>query len=75
MQPTRNTQTTAEGIDKFKFKCNIAPKVDSFKRSYFFRTVNQWNLLPLKIRCLENIDKFNESLKQQMWLILGLEPD
>ena len=58
-----------EGMDKFKYKCC------TFKKSYFYRTVIQWNLLPLNMRTLENVDKFEIGLKEHMWLILGLEPD
>ena len=72
-QVTRDNKESEEGIDKFKYKCCIAPKVNSFKKSYFYRTVIQWNLLPLNIRTLETIDEFEIGLKEHMWLILGLE--
>ena len=74
-QVTRDTNESAKSIDKLKYKCCIAPKVDSFKKSYFYRTVVQWNLLPLNVRTIENIDKFEIDLKEHMWLILGLKPD
>ena len=74
-QVTRNNKDVANGIDKLKYKCCIAPKVNSFKKSYFYRTVIQWNLLPLNIRTLENIKTFESGLKEHMWLILGLDPD
>ena len=74
-QVTRENKDSANGIDKFRYKCCIAPKVNSFKKSYFYRTVIQWNLLPLTIRNLEPIEKFNTGLKEHMWLILGLDPD
>ena len=72
---TRSSQAAADGLDKLKFKCNKVPIVDSFKRSYFYRTVNQWNLLPINLRTRESIDTFQIDLKKQMWLILGLKPD
>ena len=74
-QVTRDTNESAKSIDKLKYKCCIAPKVDSFKKSYFYRTVVQWNLLPLNVRTIENIDKFEIDLKEHIWLILGLKPD
>ena len=72
---TRSSQAAADGLDKLTFKCNKVPSVDSFKRSYFYRTVNQWNLLPINLRTRESIDTFQIDLKKQMWLILGLKPD
>ena len=74
-QVTRENKDSANGIDKFRYKCCIAPKVNSFKKSYFYRTVIQWNLLPLNIRTLEPIKNFEAGLKEHMWLILGLDPD
>ena len=74
-QVTRNNEKSAKGSDNFKYKCCITPRVNSFKYSYFYRTVAQWNLLPLKLRTLETIDTFEGDLKEHMWLILGLKPD
>ena len=74
-QVTRDNESSAKGIDNFKYKCCIKPRVNSFKHSYFYRTVTQWNLLPLKLRTLESIDTFESELKEHMWLILGLKAD
>ena len=74
-QVTRGSQATAEGLDELKFKCNITPRVNSFKMGYFHRTVNQWNSLPLNIRTRESIETFETGLKKQLSLILGLKPD
>ena len=72
---TRSTKATADGIDKSKFRCKIMPKVNSFRDSYFYRTVEQWNSLPLKIRDLNDINKFSDDMKEHLWLILVLKPD
>ena len=71
-QVTRSSQASAEGLDKLKFKCNVTPSVNSFKMGYFYRTVNQWNLLLLNLKTRESIET---DLKKQLWLILGLKPD
>ena len=58
-QVTRDNEESAIGVDKLKYKCSINPRVNSFKNSYFYRNVIQWNLLPLKIRTLENVATFS----------------
>ena len=75
LQITRASKPSAEGIDSVKFKCNVTPSVDCFRKSYFCRTVSQWNSLPINLRTRENVEIFETDLKKQMWLILGLEPD
>ena len=72
---TRSTKASADGIDKSKYRCKVMPKVNSFRDSYFYRTVEQWNKLPLKIRDIDDMTKFKDDLKEHLWLILGLKPD
>ena len=72
---TRSNNSIAKGIDGLKYKCMIAPKVKAFENSFFVRTLNQWNELPLHLREIDNFDKYSEALKEHLWLILGLEPD
>ena len=47
---TRNNEAISKGSDKLKFKCNVLPKINSFKNSFFVRTLTKWNELPLNIR-------------------------
>ena len=72
---TRSNNSIFKGIDKLKFKSNILPKINAFKNSFFVRTLNQWNELPLYLREIDNLDKFTLALKDHLWLILGFEPD
>ena len=72
---TRSNKAMADGIDKSKYRCNIIPKVKSFQDSYFYRTVHNWNDLPLVLRELTDIESFKKLLKEHLWLILGLKPD
>ena len=72
---TRSNNAISRGIDKLKYKCNIFPKINAFKNSFFVRTMNQWNELPLYLREIGNLDKFSRALKDHLWLILGFEPD
>ena len=72
---TRSNDTISRGIDKLKFKCNILPKINAFKKNFFVRTMNQWNELPHYLREIDNLDKFTLALKDHLWLILGFEPD
>ena len=72
---TRSNKSISKGIDKLKFKCNICPKINSFKNTFFVRTVNKWNELPMNVRENDSLYKFTLALKDHLWLILGFEPD
>ena len=72
---TRSTSSIADGLDESSYKCNVNPTVNSFRDSYFYRTVQQWNLLPVKLRSLENVESFKADLKDHLWLNLGVKPD
>ena len=58
-----------------KYRCKVAPRINSFSNSFFIRTLNQWNELPLYLREINSFDKFELALKEHLWLILGLKPD
>ena len=53
---TRSTDLIAKGIDKFKFKCKVVPKINAFENSFFVRTMKQWNALPLYLREFDTCD-------------------
>ena len=72
---TRGTSSIAEGLDYSRYKCNINPTVNSFRDSYFYTTVQQWNSLPVKLRSIENEEHFKTDLKEHLWLNLGVKPD
>ena len=72
---TRSTSAIAEGLDNSSYRCNVTPTVNSFRDSYFYRTVQQWNSLPVELRSLESIEHFKTDLKEHMWLNLGVKPD
>ena len=72
---TRSTSSIAAGMDNCTYKCNIMPTVNAFKDSYFYRTVKQWNSLPIELRSLENIEHFKTNLKEHLWLGLGVKPN
>ena len=59
--------------DNLSLKCSIDPKVAAFKQSYFFRTHLFWNTLPIKLREIKEISKFEKGLKLYLWDVL-LDP-
>ena len=81
MTPSRLPRTTRQNIcvennsDTLRYECTVTPKIDAFKHSFFIRTYKIWNNLPLSIRELVDSDDFVSSLKNQLWLLLGLKPD
>ena len=64
----RQTRTFNDG-DRLKLKSTIAPKVEAFKNSYFYRSLNSWNSLPLEIRAIESSSLFKIKIKEHMWNI------
>ena len=58
--------------DTLKFKSSVAPRIDIFKNSFFIRTLDVWNRLPLNIRDIECVDTFKLKLKEHLW-VLGRE--
>ena len=72
---TRQNASIADNTDTLKYKCSVTPKVDSFKNSFFVRTYIKWNQVPLHIRSIPEPSRFSSSLKEHLWLILGLKPD
>ena len=61
--------------DTLHYKSMVAPKVDSFKYSYFYRVHLVWNSLPLCVRVTEDHNKFKRLLKEHLWKLLLEKPD
>ncbi len=62
----RQTRTFNDN-DRLKLKSTLAPKVDAFKNSFFYRSLNFWNSLPLEIRSIESSSIFKIKLKDNLW--------
>ena len=72
---TRSTSAIVDGVDNSTYKCNVKPTVNAFRDAYFYRTIEQWNKLPVSMRSIENIECFKQELKEHLWLNLGVKPD
>ena len=59
---TRRTAAIIEHTDVSTFNCSIIPTCDSFRKSFFYRTLQLWNRLPLDIRIIEALDECRENL-------------
>ena len=62
----RQTRTYNDS-DRHKVKCIFAPKVNSFKNSFFVRSARSWNSLPAEIRSHDTIDSFKANLEKYFW--------
>ena len=58
----RQTRTFNDN-DKLKLKSTIAPKVEAFKNSFFYRSLNFSNSLPQEIRAIESSSLFKINVK------------
>lgn len=62
--------------DNTSLKCTIDANSSDFKNSYFFRTVLEWNRIPIEIRALENITQFKDQLRTYLKSkAFEIEPD
>ncbi len=64
----RQTRTFNDN-DRLKLKSTLTPKVEAFKKSYFYRSLNFWNTLPLAIRSIESSSLFKVKVKDHLWSI------
>ena len=64
----RQTRTFND-TDLLKLKSTIAPKVDAFRKSFFYRSLNFWNTLPKEIRSVESSSLFKIKVKDHLWSI------
>ena len=57
-------------------KCVTAAHSSTFKNSFFFRTVQEWNHIPIEIRSAENLPAFKDTLRVYLKKIaFEMEPD
>ena len=75
--------TTEEELTKLRtthkdpdyLECNIEEKLDIFENSYFNRTRNEWNRLPLNLRKTKCLSTFQSRLKEHLWEIVSHDPE
>ena len=64
---TRHTASVHNSGDNSKFPCSVKPNCDAFKQSFFCRSLNRWNNLPLETRQAKNLISFKALLKNLLW--------
>ena len=64
---TRSSAAVHNKTDLSMYSCKIAPTSDTFKHSYFYRTIKIWNKLPISIRQSEGLSSFKSTLKNFLW--------
>ena len=64
---TRHTASVHNSGDNSKFSCSVKPNCDAFKQSFFCRSLNRWNNLPLETRQAKNLISFKALLKNLLW--------
>ena len=64
---TRRTAGIVEHTDTSTICCSITPNCDSFRNSYFYRTMGIWNKLPVSIRQSNSILAFKSLLVRFFW--------
>ena len=64
---TRNSSSVIEGVDTTTYCCSVVPNCDSFRYSFFVRTVKLWNALPVGIRQCSCVSVFKVYLTTFLW--------
>ena len=64
---TRNTANIVNHSDITTIRCSIRPNCDSFRNSFFFRTMNIWNKIPYDIRQVDKISIFKTQIFKFLW--------
>ena len=60
--------------DSFSLTCTIEANDRSFKNSFFFRTMSEWNDLPTELKGEADPDAFRTNLKKHLWEMM-IDPD
>ena len=62
--------------DNLSLKCTTCVNSNVFKNSFFYRTVQEWNRIPIEIRSAENLALFKDRLIQYLRKqAFEIEPD
>ena len=67
MRYTRSTAPVIDGLDTSTYTCSVVPNCDSFRNSFFYRTMLLWNTLPAHVRQTEKISNFKTKLTNFLW--------
>ena len=72
----RSSRSAADNNSDFlQYKSIERAKIAAFSNSFFYRSVIEWNKLPLNIREITSHDIFRVKLKSHLWAILMAKPD
>ena len=72
---TRSSAAVHEKTDFTLYSCKMIPSNDAFRHSYFYRTVLNWNKLPIFVRQSEGLTTFKRTLKSFLWSVDSEWPD
>ncbi len=65
---TRQNAAIHDLSDVSTYRCNITPSTDALKHSFFFRTVVNWNRLPISVRQSDGLIMFKSTLTSHLWM-------
>ena len=64
---TRQNAAVHDRTDVTRYSCCIVPTIDALKNSFFFRTVRNWNCLPVGVRQSNSLTMFKSTLMDFLW--------
>ena len=65
-EPSGNRRLLTTHKDPLYFVCNINDRVNVFRHSFFYRTHNLWNRLPLELRMIVDATQFENELRKHL---------
>ena len=64
---TRQTAPIYDRSDFSTFQCSVTPNYDAFKYSFFYRTMQRWNSLPVCVIQAASLTTLKSSLTNFLW--------
>ena len=74
-EPSEHRRLRTTHKDPLYFVCNILDRVNVFRHSFFYRTHNLWNRLPLGVRLIADSTLFQEELRKHLVEVNLPDPD
>ena len=72
---TRQNAAVLNLTDVTRYTCCITPTTDALKNSFFYRTVQNWNSLPVGVRQSNSTNLFKSSAMDYLWSSDVVWPD
>ena len=64
---TRRNAPIHDLSDYTTFNCSVTPNCDTFRNSFYYRTMKRWNTLPISVRQAATVSIMKSALTDFLW--------